>query len=95
MSQYSGNPMQPAADAMNDTTSRIKDAAGSVADSISATADKVRERASGAIDAARKAGASAAETASSQVQLHPLSSVGVAFIAGLVLGVVMDRLISD
>ena len=70
---------------------------GRAREAVSAAADKasrVAGRAGAAAKAASDFGMQAARTAGHQVEDHPWTSVGVGFAAGILVGIVIDRLIS-
>jgi ElaB/YqjD/DUF883 family membrane-anchored ribosome-binding protein len=50
-----------------------------------------KDGASGAYDAAKKRGLEIADSLEEQVHEHPLATVGIAFGAGLLLGVLLRR----
>ena len=75
--------------------SAVADRASRAADAARSAAADFRDRASDALDSARDVGWRAARSASRQVEAHPFSSVGVAFVAGLVLGIAIDRLMGS
>lgn len=68
---------------------RVQEFAGAAANAAS----DLKNRAGDAFDAARDASYQAARATSRQIESHPLSSVGAAFVAGLVVGVLIDRLV--
>jgi len=73
---------------LRDDLSQLRQDVSSLAGDLMGVA---KEGASDAFDAAKKRGGEIADTLGEQVQEHPLATVGIAFGAGLLLGVLLRR----
>jgi ElaB/YqjD/DUF883 family membrane-anchored ribosome-binding protein len=80
---------------LQDDVSQLRDDLSQLRQDVSSLAGDLlgvaKEGASGAYDAAKKRGVEIADTLEEQVHEHPLATVGIAFGAGLLVGVLLRR----
>jgi ElaB/YqjD/DUF883 family membrane-anchored ribosome-binding protein len=80
---------------LHDDVSQLRDDLSQLRQDVSSLAGELlgvaKESASGAYDTAKKRGMEIADTLEEQVQEHPLATVGIAFGAGLLAGVLLRR----